>query len=303
MKSNFCLRVNDCSTALDTTYVILIRGSKSEVTLPELKYHDPLIQWTSHVYEVKFAALAAIVTKQWMEAKGKERKGKHYGFSGKMSEFCLFFDRGTGCFDIIQMILAGRKAYKNSESYKSCPHGSLLHVWSHNSRTKALLSKIVEQDQGRLYLDEIKERCGNWPSFIRRNLLMNEDCVQNLIDAHGLHRPENLPTSFKHPTMGICHTLLPTPNQAGILAPQSSNGCLVRKNNDRAHLQVSRKGHVARCIDNATMEELVQAHSLPQQPKCDLTTMVHVGQSCCRLIFSKLRERFMRAVRFVALEL
>lgn len=234
--------------ANETMFVILLKGQKPDVVLPQFSYQDPLIQWRSDVSEETDARLASLVTDNWEETTG---------FCGEMCQFSIFFESSAGNLENIKVILAKHNANKDVKGDKTDERQKLLNIWSHSPSTSALLTKLLLQDQCRPMLDVIKVDSISW---LESDDCMRKKCVQELMEQKYLRNESSLPMSFRFPTMGISHSILPPPCQAGIPDPKKRKRILVRKYDDRAHLKVAKVDVIARSIDNDVMRELVRMH-------------------------------------------
>jgi hypothetical protein len=254
-KSNLCLAIENGSEDIDVTFAFIFKGCHNDIDLPQFSYQDPLTKWSSYVCSSDNPAVVTSVQEYW---------GKYSGECDRnMAQFQTFLEREPANFEVMKMDFKGGNVSMDYDSYKGCKQGCLLNMWSHGTRTRALLSQVLETPEGRSHMDRVtKEHCQQGP-------LMDQDCVVKMINDHQLHDHTKLPTSFKYPTLGISHMLLPPPNQVGYLNRdnQPMEGCLVRKTSDQAHLKCAKEGADAVCLNENTLQELIKMHATDQSVK------------------------------------
>ena len=253
--------------AKQASFLIAVKGCAPNVVLPEIEFCDPMTIWRSATVEAE-SPLARVVENYWMEA----HDGNAATFTGDMAEFWVFLQRDTSEFEALKISLQKDKA--KVATRKSDVYGGLLDIWSHNRTINSLHNHIIAND-GRSELDKILELF-KAPKH-QHQQLMQDKFVTDFIAKHHLHIPDELPTSFKYPTMQMEHSILPLLNRVGVAKDgdgdggdgdelHSSNGsttkgCLVRDSDNRAHLKMSKAGQVEREFGLHEMEELIEFHA------------------------------------------
>ena len=256
--------------AKESSIVVAVKGQPPNVLLPEIEFGDPMTVWRSATRRAD-PSIALVIDKHWEGAqiKGEQEdmKKKHVAFTGNMAEFLVFCRESVGikpheitlCDDTARL------------DHTKCEYEGSLDVWSHNGRINSLHHQLLA-NRGITDLDNILNLFDQRKSKSERNQLMQDSLVKEFIARHNLHNTNGLPTSFKYPTMQMKHNILPLMNQVGVetIPPDdgeqpnpnesSIRGCLVRYNDNRAHLKLSKVGHVARGFRIEDMEELIGYH-------------------------------------------
>lgn len=265
-RSGVYMRVKTGSNVVKSSYALIVQGHQPDVNLPQFKYQDPMIVWTSDICDAG-PILESAVQHKWRKACEKNPRTFH----GSMAPFRIYLSKDQMKFECMKVNFAGRTACIDSDHYKKCEYGCLLNIWSHDPRIGALLSHILEREYGQLHLDKISERLRNNWWFPKG--IMQDECVNEMLRCNGLTDSSKLPMSFKYPTLGISFSILPPPNQAGVLSVHSDkdtcsthrlDGCLVRKNDNRAHLRVATCIHKVNRLDGYAVVELIQAYERSQ---------------------------------------
>ena len=258
-------------------FVLAVKGQAPNVVLPEIHYQDPVTIWRSKTSKAG-ANLAKTIDSQWEKTRKCCNEKRLAKFNGEMAEYSVFLNSdSTTKFTALEMEMKkdtarkckpktkGKQTKEKRES--SCEVEGLIDIWSHNGRINGLHHHILEAG-GKKKLDGLLEG--------GQVISMSDDAVTNFIQEHQLHNQQQLPTSFKYPTIQIKLNTLPLVNQVGEEVDSNNNpheemslkGCVVRENDNRAHLRVSKVGESAVAFDpEKHINELVEYHRDYLRPK------------------------------------
>ena len=258
-------------------FVIAVKGQAPNVVLPEIHYQDPVTIWRSRT-SIAGTELANSIESQWEKTRQSCIEKRLAKFSGEMAEYSVFLNSDSPTrFTALEMEMkkdtvrkckpeTKRKQTKEKRE-SSCEVEGLIDIWSHNRRINGLHNHILEAG-GKKKLDGLLNG--------GQAIAMSDVVVTNFIQEHQLHNQQQLPTSFKYPTIQIKLNTLPLVNQVGEEVDSNNNphgemsikGCVVRENDNRAHLRVSKLGESAVVFDpKKNIKELVEYHRDFLQPK------------------------------------
>ena len=260
--------------AIVANFFILAKGTPSDVVLPQIKYDDPLNRWRSETREAVDDAVNASVEKEWQRGCEDFQTKSGRTFKGKMAKFSVRLQNERG--DIEPLTLDMKDDFARKKKVRDDKNASILDVWAHSPRINALYHHIVDETKtGKSDLDDISKQFNNLPEK-RKDNLMEEEFIKEFINKYKLGQHENLPMSFKHPTIQIQHSFLPVIKQLGSGSQnQDINGNLVstvagrlvRDRDNRAHLKAAQPGQKPRQLTAEHMRQLITHHEEQKRRK------------------------------------
>ena len=269
-------------------FAIATKEQSPDVVLPEVRHQNPMVIWMSKT-ELAGTSLAEEIGKQWKRPCIKNGEiADQSGISTSnlnMAEFSVFVEsesvgKGFQSLAITKDKDTARKTEKimmtkdtEQSSQSDNQLLSILNIWSHNQRINGLHSHIMGQNGGKKRLDDLMNFHDSMLEDDEEGSI-NGNIVTKFISHYHLDDLEQLPNSFKYPTMQIKLNILPLVNQVGVNvnkknqegvdakdrdgvdakdqvggnADDSNNlskettGCLVMENDNKAHLKALKKG-------------------------------------------------------------
>ena len=253
------------------TFAVAAIGQFPNVALPEVNYRDPMTIWNSKTSKAG-ASLAKMVDQKWKTDLEKSKKEcgekEKKSFIGNMAQFSVFVknepSKSFEPLDMSMWVNAVRKSKSGSKSVSKS--ADLFDIWSHNQRINGLHCQILETEDGPMALDDLLAHYDNIPAT-NRDQLMRDSTIATFVRKFDLDDPSQLPISFKYPTIQVKNMPLPLLNQLGVDIDYNNNqsepikGCLVREQDNRAHLKAMRARDAARTfIPDTDIPELIEYH-------------------------------------------
>ena len=201
----------------------------------------------------------------------KEKKS----FTGNMTQFSVFIKSESPCeplksFELLDLSKSVNDVRKTKSGSKSA---DIFDIWSHNQRINSLHCQISETEGGPMALDDLLVHYNSIPAT-NRGQLMRDSTIAMFVETFHLCDPDQLPISFKYPTIQVKNMALPLLNQLGVDIDYNNSqgepikGCLVREQDNRAHLKAVRASDNARSFNPDTdIPELIEYHREYKNPK------------------------------------
>ena len=194
-------------------FAVAAIGQFPNVALPEVNYHDPMTIWNCKTSKAG-ASLAKMVDQKWKTDLEKSKKDcgekEKKSFIGNMTQFSVFVKRESPCeppksFELLDLSMSVNVMRKTKSGSKST---DIFDIWSHNQRINSLHCQILETEGGPMALDDLLVHYDSIPAT-NRGQLMRDSTIAMFVETFHSHDPDQLPISFKYPTIQVKNMALP----------------------------------------------------------------------------------------------